>query len=66
MLLPVVALVHHLRATLRVRPPDELNLYGRCFEIAGPEGPGRSDVDDQQPAKIHPSMDEWSDIDYSA
>ncbi|MCX4731688.1 DUF5954 family protein [Streptomyces sp. NBC_01363] len=61
--------------TRRVRP-NELKVRGRRFEIAriermmrigpaSPEGPRRSDVDDQEPTKIHPSMDEWGNIDYS-
>ncbi|MEV7849323.1 DUF5954 family protein [Streptomyces sp. NPDC088135] len=59
----------------RVRP-NELKVRGRCFEIAriermmrigpaGPEGPRRSDVDDQGPTQIHPTMDEWGNVDRS-
>ncbi|MFH8476293.1 DUF5954 family protein [Streptomyces sp. NPDC018000] len=61
--------------TRRLRP-NELNVRGRCFEIAriermmrvgpaGPEGPRRSDIDVQEPTQIHPTMDEWGNIDYS-
>lgn len=61
--------------TRRVRP-NELSARGRCFEIAriermmrvgpaGPEGPRRSDIDDQGPTKIHPTMDEWGNVDHS-
>ncbi|MEU9318506.1 DUF5954 family protein [Streptomyces sp. NPDC048295] len=50
---------------------------GRCFETAriermvrtgpaGPEGSRRPDVDDQEPAKTHPSMDGWGGIDCRA
>ncbi|MER5371037.1 DUF5954 family protein [Streptomyces sp. NPDC002722] len=53
--------------------PNELNVRGRRFEIAriermmrvgpaGPEGPRRSDIDEQRPTKIHPTMDEWGNI----
>ncbi|MEV5204530.1 DUF5954 family protein [Streptomyces sp. NPDC053720] len=58
--------------TRRLRP-NELTVRGRCFEIAriermmrvgpaGPEGPRPSDIDDQGPTKIHPTMDEWGNI----
>ncbi|MDK0519848.1 DUF5954 family protein [Streptomyces sp. ML-6] len=60
-------------AFMRRRRPNELIVRGRCFEIAriermmrigpaGPETPRRSDVDDQEPSKIHPTMDEWGNI----
>ncbi|MEV6163010.1 DUF5954 family protein [Streptomyces sp. NPDC052052] len=62
--------------TRRVRP-NELEVRGRCFEIAriermmrvgptGPEGPRRSDIDIQEPMQIHPSMDEWGNVSYSS
>ncbi|MFF2327055.1 MULTISPECIES: DUF5954 family protein [unclassified Streptomyces] len=62
--------------TRRLRP-NELTVRGRCFEIvriermmrmgpAGPEGPRRSDTDVQEPMQIHPVMDEWGNISYSA
>ncbi|MFB6507610.1 MULTISPECIES: DUF5954 family protein [unclassified Streptomyces] len=58
--------------TRRLRP-NELTVRGRCFEIAriermmrigpaGPEGPRRSDISTQEPSKIHPTMDEWGNI----
>ncbi|MFF8913745.1 DUF5954 family protein [Streptomyces sp. NPDC015032] len=61
--------------TRRLRP-NELDVQGRCFEIAriermmrvgpaGPEGPRRSDIDIQEPMQIHPRMDEGGNIDYS-
>ncbi|MCX4847602.1 DUF5954 family protein [Streptomyces sp. NBC_00893] len=60
-------------AFMRRLRPNELNVQGRRFEIAriermmrvgpaGPEGPRRSDIDDQGPTKIHPTMDEWGNI----
>ncbi|MFE7618398.1 DUF5954 family protein [Streptomyces sp. NPDC057496] len=60
-------------AFMRRTRPNELSVRGRCFEIAriermmrigpaGPETPRRSDVDDQEPSKIHPTMDEWGNI----
>lgn len=55
--------------------PDELMVRGRCFQIVrvermmrigpdGPESPRRSDVEQQGPTKIHPTMDEWGNITY--
>ncbi|MGW2630033.1 DUF5954 family protein [Streptomyces chattanoogensis] len=60
---------------MRQERPDELVVRGRCFQVVrvermmriganGPEGPRRSDVDEHEPMKIHPTMDEWGTITY--
>lgn len=64
-------------AFMRRLRPNELTVRGRCFQIAriermmrvgpaGPEGPRRSDIDDREPTKIHPTMDEWGNVERNA
>ncbi|MFJ7492902.1 DUF5954 family protein [Streptomyces sp. NPDC097727] len=61
--------------TKQVRP-HEPEVRGRCFQIVrvermmrigpvGPKGPRRSDIDVQEPTRIHPAMDavdEWGNV----
>ncbi|MFE7404208.1 DUF5954 family protein, partial [Streptomyces sp. NPDC057557] len=56
--------------------PHEPEVRGRCFQIVrvermmrigpvGPKGPRRSDIDVQEPTRIHPAMDavdEWGNV----
>lgn len=62
--------------TSRLRP-NELTVLGREFTIVrvermvrigpdGPEPPRPSDVDEEEPCKIRPTMDEWGNIHHAA